>query len=200
MVTDGGSGILEQLEDVPASKLKARLAELRQKHGPDATVLVDGKNVAAALVPAKPKRSRAEVKVRAQQPEPQPAAGRSKEWDGVELAHHMLWESYERAAFIQSAMLEKMTGVSLEMNRRFCDQVQDLQGRFQTAMQKLDVMAFEHKMIEHEAAGRRLSAQFRRMQLEDRKAEESPLDWLEGIARGLGRAFAAFGDGSDDIN
>jgi len=201
MVTENGTKILEQLDGVPSSKLKDVLTDLRQRHG-SATVLVDGKDISAALVPTKPKRAR-EVTIRPTKPEPEPAPqgkARGKEWDGVELAHHMLWESYERAAFIQSFMLEQMSSTALEMNRKFCDQVQEHQDRFQAAMQKLDVMGWEHKMIEHETAGRRLSAHFRRMAADERKEDESPLDWLEGFARGLGRAFAAFGDGSDDTN
>lgn len=201
MVTENGTKILEQLDGVPSSKLKDVLADLHQRHG-SATVLVDGKDISSALVPTKPKRGR-EVTVRAAKPEPEPASQgkvRGKEWDGVELAHHMLWESYERAAFIQSFMLEQMSNTAVEMNRKFCDQVQEHQERFQAAMQKLDVMSWEHKMIEHETAGRRLSSHFRRMAADERKEDDTPLDWLEGVARGLGRAFAAFGDGSDDTN
>ncbi|MBZ5709650.1 hypothetical protein K7C98_10285 [Nannocystis pusilla] len=208
MVT-ANAKVLEQLDGVPAGRLKELLVELRERHGPDATLLVDGKDVSAALVPTKPKPDREapprpkrarEVTVRQSPLSKGEAAPRGKEWEGVELAHHMLWESYERAAFIQSYMLEQMTSNALEMNRKFCDQVQEHQDRFQAAMQKLDVMSWEHKMIEHETAGRRLSAHFRRMAADERKEDDSPLDWLEGVARGLGRAFAAFGDGSDDTN
>lgn len=199
MVLDGDR-LLAIRHGVSKQKVPEVLEEFRRAHGPGSRLLIDGRELPESALVAPPKAKGAAPRA-PRPPEPTTLAEpKSEEHRGVELAHHLLWESYQRAAQTQAFMLEKMTGTALDMNRRFCDQVAELQDRYQAAMAKLDHMAFEQKMMEHEAAGRRLGTHFRRMQAEERRADESPLDWVEGAARGIARVLDIIGGDTIDDN
>ena len=88
----------------------------------------------------------------------------------AQLAHHMLFESYQRAAAIQAHCVKQMAAAAREMNNCFVDQLDGMQTRFQAAIERLDTIAFERKMMEHEASARHLSDHFRRLAADERRA------------------------------
>ena len=90
--------------------------------------------------------------------------------DTIELAHAMLWDTYDRAARVQSWMLEQASAFTLELlenNRRLADQASELQKRHQAAMAEMDYMQREQKMMEAEDA----AARYSRHLIEKTKAE-----------------------------
>ena len=89
---------------------------------------------------------------------------------GASLAQKLLMDSYQRAATVQAFCVEKMTVAAGEMNKRFLDQVDAMQTRHQAAIERLDTIAFERKMMEHEASARHLSDHFRRLAADERRA------------------------------
>ena len=105
-----------------------------------------------------------------------PVDARSDTWAGAEapkdaqLAHHLLFDSYQRAATIQAHCVKEMVAAAREMNHCFLDQLDGMQTRHQAAMERLDTIAFERKMMEHEASARHLSDHFRRLAEDERRA------------------------------
>lgn len=63
-----------------------------------------------------------------------------------------------------------MVAAAREMNHCFLDQLDGMQTRHQAAMERLDNIAFERKMMEHEATARHLSDHFRRLAEDERRA------------------------------
>lgn len=88
----------------------------------------------------------------------------------AQLAHHLLFDSYQRAATIQAHCVKEMVAAAREMNHCFLDQLDGMQTRHQAAMERLDTIAFERKMMEHEASARHLSDHFRRLAEDERRA------------------------------
>ena len=88
----------------------------------------------------------------------------------AQLAHHLLFDSYQRAATIQAHCVKEMVAAAREMNHCFLDQLDGMQTRHQAAMERLDNIAFERKMMEHEATARHLSDHFRRLAEDERRA------------------------------
>jgi len=122
----------------------------------------------------------------------------SHESETIELAHHMLWESYQRAAETQAFLIEKMATTTLDLTRRFADQADELQQRYHAAMARVDHMAWEQKMIEAETATRRLSDHHRRLADDDRRARQPSL--IEQVAAGCVKIIEALGNDSIDSN
>jgi hypothetical protein len=63
----------------------------------------------------------------------------------------MLWDTYDRAARVQSWMLEQASAFTLDLlnnNKRLADQAGELQKRYQTALAEIDYMAREQKLME----------------------------------------------------
>lgn len=124
------------------------------------------------------------------------ARGQPLESATMELAHHMLWESYQRAAETQAFLIEKMATATFEHTRRIADQSDALQQRYQAAMLRVDHMAWEQKMIEAETSTRRLSDHHRRIADDDRRARQPSL--IEQVAAGCVKIIEALGSDSID--
>lgn len=88
----------------------------------------------------------------------------------VSLGERVLFDAYQRAAATQAYCVQQMTATAGEMNKRFLDQLDAMQARHQAAMERLDAVAFERKMMEHEATVRHLSSHFRRLAEDERRA------------------------------
>jgi hypothetical protein len=115
---------------------------------------------------------------------------------GIDLAHAMLWDTYDRAARVQSWMLEQASAFTLDLlnnNKRLADQAGELQKRYQTALAEIDYMAREQKLMESEAAASRLS----RHLIEKARAEiaaanpTKPADWIDDLIDGAAVALGA---------
>ena len=108
----------------------------------------------------------------------------------------MLWDTYDRAARVQSWMLEQASAFTLDLlnnNKRLADQAGELQKRYQTALAELDYMAREQKLMESEAAAATLS----RHLIEKARAEiaaanpSRPVDWIDDLIDGAAVALGA---------
>ena len=101
-------------------------------------------------------------------------------------------------------MLDKMTGCAVEMNRRFVQELETMRGNYTKALERIDGIEFEKRMLEHEAAARRLTAFHVRLAEEDHRAGERRRDdersALEQLARGVMRVVDAIGNDSIDGN
>ena len=184
--------ILDEYAKVPASELAQRLDEVRSRYGATARILVDGTAVDE------------QVLARAPRPPVQVVAERKlATTDTIELAHAMLWDTYDRAARVQSWMLEQASAFTLELlenNKRLADQASELQKRHQAAMAELDYMLREQKMMEAEASAASLS----RHLIEKAKAEVAAAipprsrtdvldDIIDGAAVALGMMCGTMG-------
>lgn len=200
-VVEGGGRVIAWEDNVPTASAKVRAAQLQAAHGSHVKVLVDGVDWSPAA-PAAPRTSPPgpPVAVPTLVPPQAPHAfdPRSGEYSGVELAHYLLWDSYQRASQTQAFMLEQMTSLAVEMNRRFTDQVDNMQQRYQTAMSRIDQMAFEQKMIEHETMARRLSDHHRRLVEDERRANQPGI--VDQLTRSVLTILDAIGSDSIDRN
>lgn len=202
-----GSALVASRFGVPPDQILATLEELNASPEVVAliqkdvalSVLVDGKNMSEAPAPAPrsdPKAAPAQTRAPVRAPTDE---GNLK---AAELAHHMLWESYRRASQVQAFMLDKMTGAAVEMNQRFVNELEKMRGNYTKAMERIDGMEFEKRMLEHEAASRRLSSHYLRLAEEDNRAAERRREdnqsIAEQIARGVLRVVDAIGN--DSIN
>ncbi len=193
LVIDANKVIVEELPAVPIADTGARIAELLARHGADIRILINGApvdtqammraQVAAAKAPSKPP-----VEILEDNEEGQVL--------GVELAHAMLWDTYDRAARVQSWMLEQASAFTLDLlnnNKRLADQAGELQKRYQTALAEIDYMAREQKLMESEAAAARLS----RHLIEKARAEIAAAnptrsaDWIDDLIDGAAVALGA---------
>lgn len=186
MILDGERVVAQRL-GVPAEKLGEVTAELHHTTGPGFRV-----EIAEMRTPPNFKDLMSKLATR---PAPE-------ELKTAELANHMLWESFARSCEVQSFMLERMTGCAVEMNRRFVEELETMRGNYTKALEKIDGMQFEQRMLEHEAASRRLSNHYVRMAEEDHRAAErrrsDDQSVLEQLARGVMRVVDMLG--SDSIN
>lgn len=202
-----GNGLVASRFGVPTEQIVPVVEELYAspevvvlvQKGVDLKVLVDGRDMGEA--PARAPRPDPTT-----EPVPTRAPVRAQTDEGnlkaAELAHHMLWESYRRASQVQAFMLDKMTGAAVEMNRRFVNELETMRGNYTKAMERIDGMEFEKRMLEHEAASRRLSSHYLRLAEEDHRAAERRREdnqsIAEQIARGVLRVVDAIGN--DSIN
>ena len=193
LVIDANKHILDELPAVPVAETGARIAELLARHGSSVRILVDG-----AAIDIKALTSAAAASARA--PTKPPVQILEDEGEGqvlgVELAHAMLWDTYDRAARVQSWMLEQASAFTLDLlnnNKRLADQAGELQKRYQTALAEIDYMAREQKLMESEAAASRLS----RHLIEKARAEiaaanpTKPADWIDDLIDGAAVALGA---------
>ena len=166
-----GDKVLAQQYGVVTHELDARIRELRIKYGADATITVDppvspGDEVASHF-----------------------AANASDAQ--VELGVHVLWSSYERAAYVQAWMLERandFTKQLLDNNRRLAEQTAEMQESFQKRMARLDWMAMEHKLMEEEAMARRLSRHIIAKERAEIQAEQPrEMTWLKNLVELAGQ-------------
>ena len=145
---------------VPHESVLEAMQGLRQQYGAEVRLLVDGRDVTnqAQLV-----TTPGAVPARREK-----AAG--SDLAAAELGHHILWESYERAAHIQASMADRMIGQSVEMTRRFAEEMEAMRARYSAALQQIDGIAFEQRMFEHERSYRHLAAQHRQLAEDERRA------------------------------
>jgi hypothetical protein len=199
MIMDGDRVVVSRF-GVPTDKVTAVVEELQQGTAPGLRVFVDGRDMSDAITRAPKGESVAQpAKGRGAT---RPKAGEDSELQTAELAHHMLWESFKRSCQVQSYMLDKMTGCAVEMNRRFVAELETMRANYTKALEKIDGVQFEQRMLEHESASRHLSNHYARMAEEDhRAAERRRLDGqsvVEQLARGVLRVIDVVG--SDSIN
>ena len=200
MVVDGDR-LLASRYNLSGKELAAEVDRLTAAH-PGKSILVNGidythlgRHVSQAnLVPGAPQTP----VVPRPAPAPMVARGDTRESAAMDLAHHMIWESYQRAAETQAFLIEKMATATFEHTRRFADQADALQQRYQAAMARIDHMAWEQKMIEAETATRRLSDHHRRIADDDRRARQPSL--IEQVAAGCVKIIEALGSDSIDAD
>ena len=150
LVIDGSRRIVDEHVAVPGQQLAPLLADLRSRFGAGTRILVDGLAVdECLLVPGVQARPVQVLADRGTDP-----------IQGIELAHAMLWDTYDRAARVQSWMLEQASAFTLgllENNKRLADQAGEMQKRYQTALAEIDCMHRDQKMMEAEDAASRYS-------------------------------------------
>ncbi len=194
LVIDANKVIVEELPAVPVSDTGARIAELLARHGANIRILINGAPVDAqammrAQVAAPRAPTRPPVEVLEDNEEGQVL--------GVELAHAMLWDTYDRAARVQSWMLEQASAFTLDLlnnNKRLADQAGELQKRYQTALAEIDYMAREQKLMESEAAAARLSRHLiekARAEIEAANPTRRSADWIDDLIDGAAVALGA---------
>lgn len=201
LVIDPEFRVVAEIPAVSAADVTRTAVELRQRHGEAVRILVDGAAIDPKALACTPEVAPASVQI----------VGPPTQAGSVELAHAMLWDTYDRAARVQSWMLEQASAFTLQLlenNRRLADQASELQGRYQRALAEIDVMHREHKLMEAEAASSRLS----RHLIEQAKAEAAASaprcgvgeivdDVIDGAAAALGVLCGMYGPkGSKDSN
>ena len=192
LAIDTDKRVVEDLPAVPTAEVAARSTEMLTKHGATLRVLVDGAAIdvkAMTRAANATERARPPVQILEDSPEGQ-------QLPGIDLAHAMLWDTYDRAARVQSWMLEQASAFTLDLlnnNKRLADQAGELQKRYQTALAEIDYMAREQKLMEAEAAASRLS----RHLIEKARAEiaaanpSRPVDWIDDLIDGAAVALGA---------
>jgi hypothetical protein len=202
IVVDESGRMVASNFSVPTEQVAQVVEQLTRKHsGAALRVMVDGHDVTDAATRT-PSTARTGTGPASELAAPVPTTSSEGERATAELAHYMLWESFKRACQTQSYMLDKMTGCAVEMNRRFVEELETMRGNYTKALERLDGIEFEKRMVEHEAASRRLTAHHLRLAEEDHRAAERRRDdersVLEQIARGVMRVVDVIG--SDSIN
>jgi len=189
LIIDADKRLIEEHPAVPAGDVAPLIANLQARHGSDVRVIVDGVTLDTQM--------RARVQAVASRPpievlEPKPEG----QLLGVEVAHAMLWDTYDRAARVQSWMLEQASALTLDLlnnNKRLADQAGELQKRYQTALAEIDYMNREQKMMEAEAASAHLSRHLiEKARVEIAAANPSrPVDWIDDLIDGAAVALGA---------
>jgi hypothetical protein len=199
---DGGTHALLVLEDgrvldrtvgVPATELGREVATRRIRFGPSAEILVDG----VEFDPKAVARVAAEIEPQGipQRPPARVVSGDAGTLPAVELAHAMIWDTYDRAAKTQAWMLAQassFTTTLLENNKRLADQASELQRRYQESLAKIDFVAHEKMMMDAEAAASR-HARFlidkARAEAEAASTRRAPGEWMDDLIDGLALAI-----------
>jgi hypothetical protein len=104
LVLEGGR-VLDRKMGVPAIELVREVAAMRARHGPSAEILVDGAEFDQKAVAKL--ATEIEPQVVPQRPPTQVVSGDPGTLAAVELTHHLIWDTYDRAAKTQSWMLEQ---------------------------------------------------------------------------------------------
>lgn len=183
-----GERFLEAAYDVMEEpKLLDKVQEFRGRH-PGARILVNGCDhpVNAAVIAQKP-------------PEPQTIMVPNQlPSDAAELAHHMLWESYSRAAAIQAHGMERMHQQQAAMTQTFIAQMQALRDQHAQAMARVDAFEWEKRAFEQETAYRHLTAHHRSLAEDERRAqaraEEDAGSLVKQIVKGTLGVIQAIGE------
>ena len=201
MIMDGDRVVASRF-GVAVDKIVEVAAELQRHTAPGLRVEVDGRDIGEALAALAKNASLQEQEQERERRDASHKAPPRGKMKTAELSNHMLWESFARSCEVQGYMLDKMTGCAVEMNRRFVQELETMRANYTKALEKIDGMQFEHRMLEHEAASRRLSNHFVRMAEEDhRAAERRRIDdqsVFEQIARGVMRVVDVIGGDSID--
>jgi len=191
LIIDPDNRLIEEHQAVPASDVAPLIVDLQARHGAHVRVIVDGVTLDTKM--------RARVQDAASRPTKAPVQILEDNEGGplgVEVAHAILWDTYDRAARVQSWMLEQASAFTLDLlnnNKRLADQAGELQKRYQTALAEIDYMNREQKLMEAEAASARLS----RHLIEKARAEiaaanpSRPADWIDDLIDGAAVALGA---------
>jgi hypothetical protein len=218
LAIDADRRVVEDMPAVPTAEVAVRIQEIRTRCGATVRILVDGvaldvealTRAAATVVDVESMTRAASAAARGpNRPLAQMLEARQEgqTFPGIDLAHVMLWDTYDRAARVQSWMLEQASAFTLDLlnnNKRLADQAGELQKRYQTALAELDYMAREQKLMESEAAAASLS----RHLIEKARAEiaaanpSRPVDWIDDLIDGAAVALGAMCKtrGSKDSN
>jgi len=161
IAVDGERHILDEVYDVTGEqKLLDKVQEFRKRY-PGAQVLVNGRDfLNAAVIAPKPTPEPQTIR------DPAPADNTT-----AELAHHMLWESYQRASTIQAYGMERMHQQQAAMTQTFIDQMQALRDQHAAAMAKVDAFEWEKRAFEQETAYRHMAAYHRSLVEDERRAQ-----------------------------
>ena len=188
LAIDANKRVLEDLTEVSNADVEPLIRTLQARLGPEVRILLDG-----VAIDTQPRaRDLATVPVKG----PTTILENGEEPAGIDLAHAMLWDTYDRAARVQSWMLEQASAFTLQLlnnNKSLADQAGELQKRYQTALAEIDYMAREQKMMEGEAAASRLS----RHLIEKARAEIAAAhptrsaEWLDDLIDGAAVALGA---------
>ena len=193
LAIDAEKRLVEEYRDVPTSEVTGLTNDMRARLGTNVRILVDGATIdGEPLVrgPAAAPRGLARPPVQILEDR----GGEEGQTGTIELAHAMLWDTYDRAARVQTWMLEQASAFTLDLlnnNKRLADQASELQKRYQTALAEIDYMAREQKLMEAEAAASRLS----RHLIEKARAEiaaanpTKPVDWIDDLIDGAAVAL-----------
>lgn len=205
LAIDADKRVVEDMPAVPTAEVATRVTEILTRFGANIRILVDGaavdveamKRTAATVIDAEAMTRAAAAAARAPAQPVQIFDGdQGAQLPGIDLAHMMLWDTYDRAARVQSWMLEQASAFTLDLlnnNKRLADQAGELQKRYQTALAEIDYMAREQKLMESEAAAARLS----RHLIEKARAEiaaanpTKPADWIDDLIDGAAVALGA---------
>ena len=195
LAIDADKRVLEDVTEVPNTEVTQLIRTMQARLGADVRILVDGVAIDTRLRARSPAASQAAKEPVQVLEDREDGHGKDPVAD-VELAHAMLWNTYDRAARVQSWMLEQASAFTLELlnnNKRLADQAGELQKRYQTALAELDYMAREQKLMESEAAAASLS----RHLIEKARAEiaaanpTKPSDWIDDLIDGAAVALGA---------
>jgi hypothetical protein len=192
LVIDGGR-VLEERAAVSAGELGRLVIDLRTRHGAGARILVDG----AELDPQALARIAAEAapQVVPTRPPTRVLATEAGTIAGVELAHAMLWDTYDRATRVQAWMLEQASAFTVELlenNKRLADQASELQKRFQSSLAEIDFLAREKMMMDAEASASRYSRHLvekARAEAEAARPSRSAGEWVADLVDGVALAL-----------
>jgi len=194
LAIDADRRLVEEFREVPNSEVADLLKDMRARLGTNVRILVDGAAIdGESLVRGPAATPRGLTRPPVQILEDRGEEGQVSQ---IELAHAMLWDTYDRAARVQTWMLEQASAFTLDLlnnNKRLADQASELQTRYQTALAELDYMQREQKMMEGEAAASRLS----RHLIEKARAEIAaanpvkPADWMDDLIDGAAVALGA---------
>ena len=194
LAIDADRRLIEEVRDVPTSEIHQIITNMRARLEKDVRILLDGASFDGEALA----RGQAAAPQILTKPPIQTLEGKKEESGEVtiELAHAMLWDTYDRAARVQTWMLEQASAFTLDLlnnNKRLADQASELQKRYQTSLAELDYMQREQKLMEGEAAASRLS----RHLIEKARAEiaaanpAKPADWIDDLIDGAAVALGA---------
>ncbi|MBL9102500.1 MAG: hypothetical protein JNL82_16180 [Myxococcales bacterium] len=189
LVIEGGR-VLDRKVGVPAAELAREVLALRSRHGQAAEILVDGAEFDQKAVA----RIAAEIEPQVV-PQRPPARVSGDTLAAVELTHHLIWDTYDRAAKTQAWMLAQassFTTTLLENNKRLADQASELQKRYQASLAEIDFVAREKMMMDAEASASR----YARFLVDKAKAEAEAAqprrgsgEWVDDLIDGLALAL-----------
>jgi hypothetical protein len=192
LVIEGGR-VLDRKVGVPAAELAREVLALRTRHGQGAEILVDG----AEFDPRAVAKIAAEIEPQVLPVRPPPARvvnGEAGTLAAVELAHAMIWDTYDRAAKTQAWMLAQasnFTTTLLENNKRLADQASEMQRRYQASLAEVDFVAREKMLMDAEASASR----YARFLVDKAKAEaaqqppRAPGEWVDDLIDGVALAL-----------
>lgn len=194
LVIEGGR-VLDRKLGVPATELVREVAAMRARHGQSAEILVDGAEFDQRAITKI--SAEIEPQVIAQRPPARMMSGDPGTLAAVELAHAMIWDTYDRAAKTQAWMLAQassFTTTLLENNKRLADQASELQKRYQESLAKIDFVAHEKMMMDAEAAASRHSRHLIATAKSEAEAEaarsssRAPGAWMDELIDGVAMA------------